>query len=951
MTDNVINVTTLKELHDALAKASGGEIINLASGDYGDLFLSDGKTPFNVNFPSEVTIRSADPDALASFSSVDLRSISNLTFDNIHFKSDYTGEHTYSKFFLVQGSHDVTIKNSIFEGQIATSGDAGVIGYATGYALTIGGSANITVENNEFTTWHKGVIVGNSSDVSIIGNDVHSISGDGMNFSAVSSVLIEDNHIHDFRVSPETTTHPDMIQFWTRGSTVPSTDITIRENILDVGDGNHTQSIFMRNDMVDRGLAGEEMFYQNILIENNTILNGHSHGITVGETNGLIVRSNSVLSLPSSHEELSLIPKINLASSSTNVVVEQNATRAITGFNGQIDWQLINNAFIQNDNINAPGYYGDQFVLSSMFTGSVKDYTVKEGSMLDRLLAGSERLLENGVSENRHVQFDVLSAPASEAGLFFDASYTSLPGGLQNGEFFWDFGDGNIAKGLKVFHEYETPGFYNVRLTALTSDGIMYQESAQVGIAGSTIVSFSPESGAFFSHLYGTEDAIEGSNSASVLTESKYVIDLGDTGTQVAIAKEDVARFFSTDSFEMNLRLKAEKPHESVGEIARVHGSFLLRTDAKGALDLSLWLDTGMVNLKTQGVVINDGTARDISIKFDGNARTLQIFVDGNLAAEQAASGNVSPIGSAGLVFGNPWGKQNFDGELSGFSLSSDSKDFPVYDGTNDVIFDSSTPTPAPAPTEEDNTSASPPNSAEPVELDESGTLTPPETGETTTDTSTEDDAQPDEGTGIQLPLLKDGYVLDFATIATSDTIKLHDNAHVIDAPNGLALSFDGKRDFVELGRLTEFEASQKIAFSVDFTSEKATNRAERLVWNHEKIGVSLEGDGVRVHVGNTSSKFDEGFLVTGLGLNDGNQHSAIVMVDAETDRLQIIVDDVLVLDKEDVDFDFVGAGGHEWGWSLGTSWNRWFEGEVHEFQVSDDFAFIEPVTEGGSLL
>ena len=85
--------------------------------------------------------------------------------------------------------------------------------------------------------------------------------------------------------------------------------------------------------------------------------------------------------------------------------------------------------------------------------------------------------------------------------------------------------------------------------------------------------------------------------------------------------------------------------------------------------------------------------------------------------------------------------------------------------------------------------------------------------------------------------------------------------------------------------------------------------------------------------------------------MNDGNQHSAIVMVDAETDRLQFIVDDVLVLDKEDVDFDFVGAGGYEWGWSLGTSWNRWFEGEVHEFQVSDDFEFIEPVMEGGTIL
>ena len=70
--------------------------------------------------------------------------------------------------------------------------------------------------------------------------------------------------------------------------------------------------------------------------------------------------------------------------------------------------------------------------------------------------------------------------------------------------------------------------------------------------------------------------------------------------------------------------------------------------------------------------------------------------------------------------------------------------------------------------------------------------------------------------------------------------------------------------------------------------------------------------------------------------------HTATVLVDAETDRLQVVVDDVLVLDEQGTDFDFVGAGGNEWGWSLGTAWNRWFEGEVHEFQVSDDFDFLE---------
>jgi hypothetical protein len=310
--------------------------------------------------------------------------------------------------------------------------------------------------------------------------------------------------------------------------------------------------------------------------------------------------------------------------------------------------------------------------------------------------------------------------------------------------------------------------------------------------------------------------------------------------------------------------------------------------------------------------------------------------------------------GRRSLDFGNPWGQKNFDGELSAFSLSSDLKDFLTYDG--EVLPGTQTDTISPdvIGTEEETVLDNSPV------IDGMETVIPEPTVPEETITSPESDPvlqEPveapvlEEETGQPSHLLKDGYVLDFATIATSDTIKLHDNAQVIDTPNGPSLSFDGKRDFVELGRLTEFEASQKIAFSVDFTSDNASNRAERLVWNHEKIGLSLEGDGVRVHVGNNASKFDEGFLVSGLGLNDGRQHSATVLIDAETDQLQILIDDVLVLNKEDTDFDFVGAGGYEWGWSLGTAWNRWFEGEVHEFQVTDQFDFIETVTEDATLL
>ncbi|MFN3938894.1 MAG: right-handed parallel beta-helix repeat-containing protein, partial [Gemmobacter sp.] len=187
-----------------------------------------------------------------------------------------------------------------------------------------------------------------------------------MNFADVQGVLIENNYIHDFRLSPLSGDHPDMIQFWTTGTTEASTDIIIRNNTLDIGDGNWTQSIFMRNELVDTGKAGAEMFYRNVLIENNTIYNSHLHGITVGETKGLIIRDNSVLHVPdtsiaSGGTAPVNVPTIRVSARSESVTITDNVTAAITGGSGQASWTIKNNAFVQSTNPFGVGFYGDVF--------------------------------------------------------------------------------------------------------------------------------------------------------------------------------------------------------------------------------------------------------------------------------------------------------------------------------------------------------------------------------------------------------------------------------------------------------------------------------------------------------------------------------------------------------------------------------------------------------------
>ena len=426
MTD--ITVSNVTELYEALAAATGGETIRLKPGVYDKISLTD-KQNFDVQFASNVTITSADPDQPAEIKSLQVAHAANITFDNLLFDADYAGDQVFYGSFAVSSSTDITIKNSVFEGEIATSGAEERVGYATGKGLNTAANTRLTIENNEFTDWHRALIVDSSHDVIVRGNEIHNISSDGMDFAHNTSLLIEDNYIHDFYISYAAGDHADMIQFWTTGGSSPTTDVIIRGNILDIGDGEEAQAIFMRNEMVDLGYAGEEMFYQNILIEENVILNSHIHGITVGETDGLVIRNNSVLSVSPNDPAYSLTPQIIVAKTSKDVAVLDNVAHAVSGENGQADWDVSGNVYVQNKNPGDDGFYGTQFVTSTLTGGGVQEFTVLPDSEIAKTGAGASLLQYDHTPDSLTPMFEIHSDVSIEQNLFFDASLSLDTGG------------------------------------------------------------------------------------------------------------------------------------------------------------------------------------------------------------------------------------------------------------------------------------------------------------------------------------------------------------------------------------------------------------------------------------------------------------------------------------------------------------------------------------------
>lgn len=375
MANQVLTVANASELKTALSKASGGDTILLKAGNYGKVSIGN-------NFSSEVTIKSASANSMAKITELRVDGASNIKLDSILFDYNFkSGDKNFTNPFSVLNSDHITVSNSIFDGD--TSGGSGF-----GKGLVMRNTTNVNVLDSEFHTWWKAVNISDSSDIQVSGNDVHSIRSDGLSFGTVKNLVIDSNHIHDFGGSVGSGDHRDMIQIQ-RSSGTASSNIVIRDNVLDIGAGDYTQGIWAGHDKANTGNSSH--WHKNVLIENNVLYNAHANGIGFHLSDGLTIRDNTVLAVDVGISGGIAIPKILVSGGSKNVTIQNNVSEAIVGPAGQSDWKVSNNAYVQNKNPSAPGYYGDEFIVQA--TGAKDGYNsfgVKAGGIVDKLNAGSD---------------------------------------------------------------------------------------------------------------------------------------------------------------------------------------------------------------------------------------------------------------------------------------------------------------------------------------------------------------------------------------------------------------------------------------------------------------------------------------------------------------------------------------------------------------------------------
>lgn len=350
-------VTTPAELAAVLAEGVAGDTLSLGPGEYGALRFRGNQTP--------ARIRSEDPARPARLAELHLKGCAGVTVRDLHVRFDPpAGTPNHARPVSVNGCRDVTLSGLTLTGLdtvlVGTTKRGGV-----GYGLHIADSKDIRFEASRIRGFHRGIVISRSEGVTVTGNELTGMRSDGINVSDAARIRITGNHIHSFAQVSGMGDHSDMIQFWTRGAKRQARDIVIRGNLLHSRAGGGSQSIFMRNEKVDRGEAGREMFYRDVLIEENVILNGHTHGIFLGAAEGVTIRKNTLAQNPLAvgprPERPLWVPIIALARQSRDVAISGNIVFAISGAEGQRDWQVENNLLIQPHSSLKPGFYGRIF--------------------------------------------------------------------------------------------------------------------------------------------------------------------------------------------------------------------------------------------------------------------------------------------------------------------------------------------------------------------------------------------------------------------------------------------------------------------------------------------------------------------------------------------------------------------------------------------------------------
>ncbi len=277
MPAKTFTVSNAAELKKALAASWGGATILLNPGDYGD-YRFNGYQP-----SSTVTLKSADPNNDASFRQLTINHSSNVVFDDIDVKHPLNpGEGGNIAAVALNSSSSISFVGVDISGSL----DGNSWNDGRGYVSV--NSHHISILDGTIRQATVGAIFSKGSDIIFAGNTITEVN-EGVQIGQVDGGLFDRNYIYNMSPNYGAGEHPDAFQVYA-ARVGASNDLAFRNNVIIQGTSGPVGGIFIKSEQAGIGIE-----HSNISIENNYYQGTYRHGISVSDTNGVVITGNTVL--------------------------------------------------------------------------------------------------------------------------------------------------------------------------------------------------------------------------------------------------------------------------------------------------------------------------------------------------------------------------------------------------------------------------------------------------------------------------------------------------------------------------------------------------------------------------------------------------------------------------------------------------------------------------------
>lgn len=269
------------ELESALKDYRNVSLLLVAPGKYERLTLNA------VNPSRQIKIQAQNDLNPPEFKSLTIASSSNIALRNLVITRVRGAEPVYSKLAQIVSSSNIQAQYIYFHGSI----DGNPSNDMTG--LYIRQSKSVSILNSKFEESTLATLIDRCDGVNITNSEFVHLGRDAIDIAGSSNVLISDNIIHDFILTPGE--HPDAVQAWTSNQDIGVRNVKVINNLILGGPAERIQGVFMRD---ERSLWKVGRGHSGILIAQNTIAYPLWNGIYLDNIQNAQVSQNRVLNGP-----------------------------------------------------------------------------------------------------------------------------------------------------------------------------------------------------------------------------------------------------------------------------------------------------------------------------------------------------------------------------------------------------------------------------------------------------------------------------------------------------------------------------------------------------------------------------------------------------------------------------------------------------------------------------